>query len=266
MRQLRWIDMITASCGPSALALGLAIIVASPVSAQNNSLLRNATPRTVPTTQPAGGAAEVLLPMAATSLTGGGFGDDPLPQNEVLLAASMWAVEAPKPRKMRVHDLLTIIVREEKSSSSDADLKREKKWEVQAELKKWIRLNEDHHLIPQIFPDGNPAIDFSYDDKYEGKGKTGRKDSLITRVTAEIIDIKPSGLLVVQATKDIRVDNDRQKVTLTGTCRTEDVTPQNTVLSTQLADAKIDIQHTGPARDAARRGWLARLWDFLRPL
>ena len=266
MRGHWWIDVISVRFCAALAAFGLAFVAVPSASAQSNSLLGNNTPRGVPAAQPADGAAEVLLPIAPAPLVGGGVNDDALPQNEVLLLASMWAVAPPKPRKLLVHDLLTIIVREEKRSSSDSDLKREKKWKIQAELQKWIRLNKQDHLIPQLFADGNPAIDLNYNDKYEGKGGTERKDTLITRVTAEIIDIKPNGLLVLQATKDIRVDNDRQQVTLTGTCRTEDVTPQNTVLSTQLADAKIDIQHTGPSRDAARRGWLARAWDFIRPL
>ena len=265
MRGKWWIDVISVRCCAVLAAFALLVVAVPPAGAQSNSLLQGGAPRSVPTAQPASGAAEVLLPLPAPLATNNA-GDDGPPKNQVLLATSLWAVAPPEPRKLLVHDLITIIVREEKRSSSDADLKREKKWEIQAELKKWIRLNKQDHLIPQVFPDGNPAIDLSYGDKYEGKGGTGRKDTLVTRVTAEIVDIKPNGLLVVQAVKDIRVDNDRQQVTLTGTCRTDDVTPQNTVLSTQLADAKIDIQHTGPARDAARRGWLARVWDFIRPL
>jgi len=236
--------------------------------AQSNSLFRSAGNRAgePPTTQPTSGAAEALLPPSATALRPQATQDEGPPPNEVLLATSLIAVEAPRPRQVRVHDQITVIIREEKRSTSDSDLKREKKWEIEAELKKWIRLNEQCKLVPQVFPAGNPAIDLTYDDKYEGKGKVGRKDSLVTRATATVIDVKPNGNLVLEAKKDIRVDEDRQIVTLTGVCRSEDVTPQNTVLSTQLADVRIDIQHSGPARDAARRGWLARIWDFIRPL
>ena len=250
--------------------LALLIVAASgPVAdAQSNSLFRQSGSRTspAPTTQPAAGVAGVLLPAPTLFYPQLAEDDGPPPPNQVLLAASLIAVEAPKPRKIRVHDRITIVIREEKRSTSDSNLKREKKWEIEAELKQWIRLNEAHKLIPQVFPMGNPAIDLEYDDKYEGKGKVGRKDTLITRVTATVIDVKPNGDLVLEAKKDIKVDADRQVVTLTGICRSEDVTAQNTVLSTQLADAKIDIQHSGPARDAARRGWLARAWDFIRPL
>ena len=251
------------------LALLIAAASVPAANAQSNSLFRYSGSKTGPTpiTQPAPGMSEVLPRAPLTPVHSQlGRDDGPPPPNEVLLAASLIAVEAPQPRQIRVHDRITIVIREEKRSTSDSDLKREKKWEIAAELKEWIRLNESNKLVPQVFPQGNPAIDLEYDDKYEGKGQVGRKDTLITRVTATVIDVKPNGDLVLEAKKDIRIDADRQVITLTGICRSADVTAQNTVLSTQLADAKIDIQHTGPARDAARRGWLARIWDFVRPL
>lgn len=245
-------------------------VLCSAASAQSNSLFQNGSRdsnASAPTTQPATGTAGALLPPPALIIPPRAMQDDePPPPNEVLLATSLFAVEAPRPRTVRVHDLITIVIREEKRATSDSDLKSDKKWEVAAELKKWIRINEQCKLVPQVFPAGNPALDLEYEDKYQGKGKVGRKDSLITRVTATVIDVKPNGTLVLEAKKNIQVDEDRQVVTLTGVCRSEDVTAQNTVLSTQLADAQIEIQHTGPARDAARRGWLARLWDLVRPL
>lgn len=234
---------------------------------QSNSLFRGsaAAGGAAPATQPAAAGAVVPAPVVAVRPAAAAE-EGPPPPNQVLLHRSLIAVEAPRPRKIRVHDAVTIIIREEKRSESDSDLKREKKWEIEAELKKWLRINEEHKLVPQQFPAGNPAIGLDYDDKYEGKGQSGRRDSLVTRVTATVIDVKPNGDLVLEARKDIRIDEDRQVITLTGICRSQDVTPENTVLSTQLADARIDIQHSGPARDAARRGWLARIWDFLRPL
>ena len=245
----------------------LSAALCCPASAQSNSLLRGSgggSAGSAPPAQPATGSGAVFLPPPV--LPRQAIDDEPPLPNETLLMASLIAVEAPRPRRLRVHDLLTIIVREEKRATSDSDLKSDRKWEVAAELKKWIRLNEECKLVPQVFPEGNPALDLDYEDKYQGKGKVARKDSLITRVTATIIDIKPNGTLVLEAKKSITVDEDRQVVTLTGICRSEDVTAQNTVLSTQLADARIDVQDTGPARDAARRGWLARVWDWVRPL
>jgi flagellar L-ring protein FlgH len=249
-------------------AWALVLCVAAPAAAQSNSLFRTGPAASAaPTTQPAGGAGETPL-SAPPSLVYPRLGkdDEAPPPNEKLLAVSLIAVEAPRPHKIKVNDLITVIIREEKKSSSDSELKRDKKWEIDAELKKWMRITGDKKLAPQDFTKGNPALGMNYDDKYEGKGQVGREDSLVTRITAKVVDVKPNGLLVLQANKDIAIDEDKQVAVLTGACRSEDVTADNTVLSTQLANAHIDIQHSGPARDAARRGWLAQAWDFLKPL
>ena len=185
--------------------------------------------------------------------------------NEVLLAVSPIAVAAPKPRTFEVHDLITVVVRESRKSASDAKLKSEKDWTLQWELAKWLRLNPEDQLVPQTFPNGTPGIDSDLKNKYEGKGKYDRSDELTTRITATIIDVKPNGNLVLEATKSIRTGDELVIATLIGECRSEDVTAQNTVLSTQLANLEIDMPERGAVRDATRRGWLMRAFDLIRP-
>jgi len=70
---------------------------------------------------------------------------------------------------------------------------------------------------------------------------------------------------VLEATKVIDIDEEGYRISLTGTCRGQDVTPQNTLLSTQIADMVIDVKHNGAVRDATRRGWFQRGLDLLRP-
>ncbi|GAF95236.1 unnamed protein product, partial [marine sediment metagenome] len=222
--------------------------------------------RRVPTTQPASGPplAIGIGARPAERITHDPA-EDP-PQNLVLLTASPFAVEAPKPRRIAVHDLVTVIVRESRTSLNDAKMKSEKDWEMKAELAKWFRLNVHDQLVPQNFEaNGTPGIDFSFENKYEGRGKYDRKDSLTTRITATVIDVKPNGNLVLEARKCIRIGDEVLIATLTGECRSEDVTAQNTVLSTQIANLEVEMPDRGAVRDATRRGWLMRAFDLLRP-
>jgi flagellar L-ring protein precursor FlgH len=254
---------------PSVCVIATTVIAALNAThraeAQNNSLRRRGivvrSAPAAPTTQPARGAREVLFPPVLGPVPSGA-GSEII--NPVLLENSLIAFAPPEPRQIRVHDLLTIIVREDKQSQTNAKLESDKTWEIQSALKKWFRIHDDRLIAS--FPPGDPGVDFDFDSEYEGEGKVKRKDSLITRITASVIDVKPNGTLILEAKKTIEVDEDTQVYTLTGVCRSEDITAQNTVLSTQLADAHIAVRHTGPARDAARRGWLMRLFDWLRPL
>ncbi|MBU0640601.1 MAG: flagellar basal body L-ring protein FlgH [Planctomycetes bacterium] len=221
----------------------------------------------MPTTQPAVGAPPIvttLAPVAARTVA------SPAPYaeavNPVLARYSAIAVEVPEPERIEVNDLVTIIIRETKSSLSDSKMKSEKDWALEAELSKWFRLDVHDQLVPQTFAGGTPGAKFDFENQYEGKGKLDRKDTLTTRVTARVVDVKPNGTLVLEAANSVEVDEEKYNVTLTGTCRSEDVTAQNSVLSTQIFGLHIDIQHTGAARDAARRGWLMRLFDLARPI
>lgn len=54
-------------------------------------------------------------------------------------------------------------------------------------------------------------------------------------------------------------------MTLIGYCRGQDVTADNSILSTQLADVELRTKNSGQVRDASRRGWLQRITDTLRP-
>ncbi len=49
----------------------------------------------------------------------------------------------------------------------------------------------------------------------------------------------------------------------TGTIRPQDVTPDNTVLSTNIADAKIEYTGKGPIGRKQRGGLLTRIFDLL---
>jgi flagellar L-ring protein FlgH len=185
--------------------------------------------------------------------------------NKTIEESSLIAVKLPPPRKFRTHDVITIIVREQKKYKSEADLEQEKKWDIDAKLEDWFRFYPRHRLGTDQLPNGKPGIKGKWDTKLENDGETQRKDDLSLRIAAEVIDVKPNGQLVMEAKKRIKNDEEVQNVTLTGICRGADVTADNTVLSTQLVDLDIAIEHTGAMRDASRRGWIPRLLDFVRP-
>jgi flagellar L-ring protein precursor FlgH len=242
------------------LACGL---VAVPAAAQSNSLLRGQRSRPAPTSQPV--VSQPVPTSAGIGIRPASRVDDAPPPNEVLVMVSPIGVEPPKPRKICTHDLVTVIVRESRTSLNDAKMESQKNWQIKWELAKWLRLDTHDKLVPQVFPDGTPGIDSDFENKYDGKGKYDRKDELTTRITATVIDVKPNGNLILEARKRIKTGDEVVIATLTGECRSEDVTAQNTVLSTQLANLEVDMPELGAVRDATRRGWLMRAFDFLRP-
>jgi len=178
---------------------------------------------------------------------------------------SFIALAPPEPRTFKLHDIVTIIVLEQKRFQTDAQTKTERGFDFETVFSDWIRLSHGK-LVPETFPNGNPNVSFELESEIDNKGKLKRQDKLSYRIACEVIDVKPNGNLVLEARRRLYHDEEEIVVTLTGACRSADVTPDNTVLSSKVANLDFDAHHTGAVRDGTRRGWLTRLLDLIRPI
>ena len=179
-----------------------------------------------------------------------------------LQEASLIFVTAPKPKAFQKNDLITILIDEQSKASSDSDAKSEKTMSFSAALKKFPDLISLLETRAQP-SDRDPLmeLDVSGKPKWEGKGNYDRTDKFSAKVTATIIDVKPNGVLVLEAKKTITKDEEITTILLAGNCRTEDVTTSNTVLSSQLAELTVSSKNEGQVRDASKKGWIPRLFD-----
>jgi flagellar L-ring protein precursor FlgH len=186
--------------------------------------------------------------------------------NAALEQGSYLAVGLPEPRKFAIHDLITIIIREQSSATSEATLDTDKKTSAKGGINAFPSL-QLKDLIEGQLPGGDltnpPEVDVQFQNKFEGEGEYERKDSLTTRLTARVIDVKPNGTLVLEARTMIQNDKEKLDIAVTGQCRAEDVTPDNAVLSTQLYDLRIDKKHSGELRSTTSKGILTRLLDLV---
>ncbi|MCH7700167.1 MAG: flagellar basal body L-ring protein FlgH [Planctomycetes bacterium] len=187
------------------------------------------------------------------------------PGSPVIEGASLIAVPVTEPRTFAEHDLITIIVREQKKFEAEADSETRKRWEISSEIEAFVKAM-DHGLGAATFVRGKPDIDYEFESRMRGDADTTREDRFTTRITATIVDVKPNGNLTFQARRKIEHDEEVTYMTLTGMARSEDVTPDNTILSTQVADLVISVQNEGSVRDGTRRGWIPKLLDSLRPI
>ena len=84
-------------------------------------------------------------------------------------------------------------------------------------------------------------------------------------MTAVVREVLPNGNLVVQGSRATVVNNEEQLMTLTGIVRPEDISRDNIVLSTQVADARITFGGIGLVADKQRSGWGTWLFDWVWP-
>jgi flagellar L-ring protein precursor FlgH len=76
-------------------------------------------------------------------------------------------------------------------------------------------------------------------------------------------EVTPSGQLVVEGTRSLVTNRETQTLVLSGIVRRDDIRADNTVLSTNLADAEIRMEGKGLIADRQRRGILTQIMDWL---
>jgi flagellar L-ring protein precursor FlgH len=178
---------------------------------------------------------------------------------------SFFAVPEPQPKTLKVHDLVQIIVQEQSAISSKGTNNMSRDSELDAKVNNFVKLDLSKLKLQGLQPSISPEINLSGIRSFQGQGDVERSDSFTARITAEVVDVKPNGTCVLQARTRIKTDEEEQQFILTGTCRVEDITADDTVTSTQLFDLDLQKNHKGDVRQATKRGSLGKLLDVLNP-
>jgi flagellar L-ring protein FlgH len=178
---------------------------------------------------------------------------------------SYFAVKPLPKRIFKVGDLVTVIYRQKMEYNYNGKTDNKRDAYYQFALADWMRIHNGK-LIPDTMPAGDPSVDLGTRSGFKGEGKKYRTNEVVTRVTCKVIDIMPNSCLVLQGGPDVvETDNEKLTVTFTGTCRTEDILADNTVLSTQILEAHLKSENSGAVRDTMNRGWANKLWDIVKP-
>jgi len=250
------------SNGKISLALTVAVTTAPLALAQNpQHQSARATPQSAPP-QPV--STQMLMQSSGGSLLQASMPQTSGNDNGRNPGYSLYAVAEPEPKVLKKHALVNIVVREESTSNSQGttDLKRQA--DLDAKVEQWIHMNLGSLSVHPT--SGTPnEIKMSGQRDFKGDAQVNRTDSVILRIEAEVIDVKPNGTLVVQARKHIKSEEEDQTFILTGVCRVEDVDASNSVLSTDLHDLDLQKITKGAVRDTTKRGLLGRLLDFINP-
>jgi flagellar L-ring protein precursor FlgH len=87
----------------------------------------------------------------------------------------------------------------------------------------------------------------------DDKGQSTLSSNVSLNLAAQVMEVLPNGVLVVQAARDITVGNDRQTVLIRGLVRTGDLAPDDSILSTSVSDLEVEIKGKGAVADATRQ-------------
>lgn len=161
----------------------------------------------------------------------------------------------------RVGDILTVVLAEETNAqkSTNASSSRDSD----------ISLLDPIIAGGTITSDGNPILnnDIQSSQSFSGEGEAGQSNMLEGSITVTVAGVLPNGNLMVQGEKWIRINRGQEYIQLRGIVRQVDISAENSVLSTQVANAEIAYGGTGQVASATAQGWLGRFFgSVLWPL
>lgn len=161
----------------------------------------------------------------------------------------------------RVGDIITVVLEESTQASKTA--KTETKKQTDASLSPLVGLNG---VAPTI--GGNTLqLGIESDGNFKGDAKSDQSNSLRGQITVHVLQVLPNGNLIIRGEKWLTLNTGQEFIRLTGIVRAEDISADNTVESTRVANARISYSGKGTLAESQEAGWLSKfflssMWPF----
>ncbi|HET7536588.1 MAG TPA: flagellar basal body L-ring protein FlgH [Candidatus Didemnitutus sp.] len=185
-------------------------------------------------------------------------------------AQSVWPIGGAGERSMfadrkasRNGDILTIVIGESVAASNTQSKSstRESSLEDTVNRFLWSAAASNMGTHNGEFP----ATDIQGKANYSGGGQVNNTQSLSARAAVVVTDVLPNGNLVIEGARVVTFSGETQYVVLHGIVRPDDISSANTILSSNVADARVEFIAEGAITDAQKRGWLSKLYEKVRP-
>lgn len=181
------------------------------------------------------------------------------PVNGAIYRTSFGALALFEDRRPRyVGDIVTIVVSENVNASKNSAANASRNGSASAEL----------GLIPKIFGGLiSSAQDASASGKniISAKGDANAANTFNGVITVTVVEVLPNGNLLVSGEKQMLINQGTEFIRFSGVVNPRTVSGNNTVPSTQVADARIEYSAKGYIDEAQTMGWLQRIFLNVLP-
>ncbi|GAA4217458.1 flagellar basal body L-ring protein FlgH [Sphingomonas endophytica] len=159
-------------------------------------------------------------------------------------------------RASRKGDVLTVRIRIADKAVLDNETSRSRSGSESAGLPTFLGL---------LGKGASALVDGSSTSKSSGAGNTARSEQIDTVIAAIVTDVLPNGNLLVQGRQEVRVNFELRELLVSGIVRPQDIARDNSVLNSQLAEARISYGGRGQLTDAQQQRWGQQIYDALFP-
>lgn len=172
---------------------------------------------------------------------------------EDLYKGGNWSALASDRKASKVGDLITIQVLANNSASNTVTQGSKK------------RMSIDGSISAAAGP-SNPVFEgsagLSANGGYEGQGTNARANRMAAQLSATVTEVMPNGDLVISGWQALNISGERINIRVSGRVRAEDINADNAIVSSRLADAKIEYDGKGFASRSAKPGIIHRVFNW----
>ncbi|KXI28021.1 flagellar basal body L-ring protein FlgH [Paraglaciecola hydrolytica] len=155
----------------------------------------------------------------------------------------------------RVGDIITVNLQERTQATKSAGTSTNK--DTSVDVNPIIGLGGNALNI------GNESIQLGLGatNAFSGDASTNQSNNLVGNISVTVVQVLPNQNLLVRGEKWLTLNNGDEYIRLTGVVRPADVSPSNEIVSTKIANARIQYSGTGTFASAQKEGWLSSFFS-----
>lgn len=122
--------------------------------------------------------------------------------------------------------------------------------------------------LGKVFPDAvnkDNLVSINSNREISGDGKIDRKENINVTMAATVMQVLPNGNLVIEGTQEIRVSYEVRQLTVRGIIRRADITSDNTIESSKIAELRVSYGGQGVITDVQQPRYGRQILDIVAP-
>lgn len=187
------------------------------------------------------------------------------PENGSLFVGSRGLALYEDMKAKQIGDIITVVLTEVTAANKKSETKLGKKSSATIVDPKLLGTGAKFDLakklpIPLITTDNlNLATTIDANRTFDGKGDSNQSNSLNGTITVTVTQIHPNGNLFIRGEKWITLTQGDEFIRISGIVRPQDISPDNTLASSRIADARITYSGRGDAHNTNKQGWMMKI-------
>jgi flagellar L-ring protein FlgH len=168
---------------------------------------------------------------------------------ENLYKPGNWPALASDRRAGQIGDIISVIVSENDQASNTVRKGSKKRSSVNGQIVAENALNE--------------SAGVNFGGSYNGQGENARADRMLAQLSVTVSNVLPNGDMMVTGSQNLKINGEQTLIKVSGRIRREDISSQNSIMSSRLADAVIDYDGKGFATRSAKPGIVTQIFSWL---